>query len=62
MMVGVGLIFQVGDLEVAERAAEFHREHVVPAGQRLIEQALEWFAASSRLAARERPTLGVTLA
>ncbi|MHB8246099.1 MAG: M1 family metallopeptidase [Acidimicrobiales bacterium] len=61
-MVGIGLIFQVGDLDVVAKATEFHHNNVLPAGQRLIEQALEWFAASSRLALRERPELKSTLA
>ncbi len=60
--LGLGLLFQVGDLDAVEKATEFHRGHVLPAGQRMIEQALEWFAASSRLALRERPTLGTALA
>ncbi|MGH9170825.1 MAG: M1 family metallopeptidase [Acidimicrobiales bacterium] len=61
-MIAVGLIFQVGDLDFVARATAFHQEHVLPAGQRLIDQALEWFEASSRLAVRERPMLDSTLA
>jgi len=61
-MLGIGLIFQVGDLDSVARATKFHHDHVLPAGQPMIEQALEWFAASSRLAARERPILAATLA
>ncbi len=60
-MVGLGLILQVADLDFVAKVTRFHHEHVLPAGQRLIDQALEWFAASSRLAARERPTLGSVL-
>jgi puromycin-sensitive aminopeptidase len=62
MMVGVGLIFQVGDAGSVRAATAFHRDHPVPAGQRIIDQALEWFAAATNLAARERPTLEATLA
>ncbi|HVC13249.1 MAG TPA: M1 family metallopeptidase [Acidimicrobiales bacterium] len=61
-LLGVGLIFQVSDTDTVAKVTAFHRAHVVPAGQRMIEQALEWFAASSRLADAERPTLGETLA
>jgi puromycin-sensitive aminopeptidase len=61
-MVGVGLIRQVGDRDFVARATSFHHSHVLPVGQRLIDQALEWFAASSRLAERERPRLATTLA
>jgi puromycin-sensitive aminopeptidase len=61
-LVAVGLIFQVGDLDFVAKATKFHHDHVLPAGQRLIDQALEWFAASSRLAARARSTLDVDLA
>ncbi len=60
--LGIGLIFQVSDRDVVAEVAEFHRQHVLPAGQRLIDQALEWFAASSMLAEREGPTLASALA
>jgi puromycin-sensitive aminopeptidase len=62
VMVGVGLIFQVADLDTVARVKAFHREHVLPAGQQMISQALENFDASSRLAVRERSTLASALA
>ncbi|MGH8980119.1 MAG: M1 family aminopeptidase, partial [Acidimicrobiales bacterium] len=60
--IGLGFFFQVADTDVVAKVTEFHRTHPLPAGQRLTEQGLEWFAASSRLAARELPTLDATLA
>jgi len=59
--LGLGLTAQVTDSAFAARVAAFHRAHPLDAGQKRIDQALEYLIASARLAERERPTLASTL-
>ena len=56
-----GVVYFVGDAELAQEVRDFHESHPLPVGQRMVEQFLDQMDVHAAFAQRSRPTLDPTL-